>query len=84
MLTANGSRMSRRLGFRLFNAHDFTNLRKKRNLPNSHQNPIFGYALLADGQFLRLSFFVKSQQLTTKIVSYKKHSMISTNVALFS
>ena len=60
-MAANGSRMSRRLGFRFFNAHDFTNVTKETILPNFLTNPIFGYALLVVVLFFhrqkkRLSF----------------------------
>jgi hypothetical protein len=52
-LSHNGPRMSRRLGFRFFNAHDFTKLTKETILPTFHKTPIFGYALLPDAELLQ-------------------------------
>ena len=77
--------MSRRLGFRFFNAHDFTNVTKETILPNFHTNPIFGYALLVVvllflRQKKRLSFKQwSSRMLHLSILSSTSKSKVNQN-----
>jgi hypothetical protein len=60
-VAGNGSRMRRRLGFRFFHAHAFTNVPKGTESPNFHKTPIFAYALLADvpiPRSIKLLYFI--------------------------
>jgi hypothetical protein len=57
-MNANGSRMSRRLGFWKSIVSYVTKITKKSNRPNFHPNPIFGYAMLVAGKIFQRSIFV--------------------------